>query len=158
MRTDGTDTAERRVVNHRRSHVRKVARRLDLAGVDAIGVGHGDGIGGSSLQAAAEVVENATIAVSLIAGVGVKEHLQVAWDCGARRARIATHATEADISMQHTGAVPSSFQGHIETAARRRPAISRSTLGCSSRSSAAAGRSPARRISFSWSPRSRIDS
>jgi 4-hydroxy 2-oxovalerate aldolase len=109
---DGSHT-----VHHQRSveHVRNVARRLDNAGVDAIGVGHGDGIGGSSLhfgkslcedaellQAAAEVVENATIAVSLIPGVGVKEQLQVAWDCGARRARIATHATEADISLQHT--------------------------------------------------------
>jgi 4-hydroxy 2-oxovalerate aldolase len=96
------------------AQVRVVAAALDGAGIDAIGVGHGEGLGASSLhfgealrpdvelvEAAAESVEHAVIAVTLIPGVGVRGHLRDAWEAGARRARIATHATEADISLQH---------------------------------------------------------
>ncbi len=39
----------------------------------------------------------------LLPGVGVKEDLALARDCGATVARIATHVTEADISEQHIG-------------------------------------------------------
>ena len=94
--------------------VRKVARVLDRAGVDAVGVGHGDGVGGSSLHfgvaphtdeelwsAAAEVMERATLTVTLVPGVGTKKYLQRALDYGAGRVRIATHCTEADIALQH---------------------------------------------------------
>jgi 4-hydroxy 2-oxovalerate aldolase len=94
--------------------VRVVAASLDRAGIDAIGVGHGEGLGASSLHfgealrpdvelvaAAAESVEAAIVTVTLIPGVGVRGHLREAWEAGARRARIATHATEADISLQH---------------------------------------------------------
>lgn len=94
--------------------VATLAGLLDKGGVKSIGVGHGEGVGASSLHfglsahrdadliaAAAGAVERARIAVTLVPGLGVKEDLHVAWECGARLARIATHATEADISPQH---------------------------------------------------------
>ena len=94
--------------------VSMVAASLEAAGVDAVGVGHGDGIGGSSLHfgrsrhadeelwtAAAGVLRRAVLAVTLVPGIGSKERLLVARDCGAGRARIATHCTEADIAQQH---------------------------------------------------------
>ncbi|MDX6579997.1 MAG: 4-hydroxy 2-oxovalerate aldolase [Gaiellales bacterium] len=94
--------------------VREIAGGLDSAGVYAIGVGHGDGLGGSSLQlglslhsdeeliaAAASVIEHARLAVTLVPGIGTKDHLRRAAALGARLVRIATHCTEADVSVQH---------------------------------------------------------
>jgi 4-hydroxy-2-oxovalerate aldolase len=94
--------------------VREIAGGLDAAGVYAIGVGHGDGLGGSSLQlglslhsdeeliaAAASVIERARLAVTLVPGIGTKDHLRRAAALGARLVRIATHCTEADVSVQH---------------------------------------------------------
>ena len=94
--------------------VRGIAGGLDAAGVYAIGVGHGDGLGGSSLQlglslhsdeeliaAAASVIEHARLAVTLVPGIGTKDHLRRAAALGARLVRIATHCTEADVSVQH---------------------------------------------------------
>jgi 4-hydroxy-2-oxovalerate aldolase len=94
--------------------VRTIAGGLDAAGVYAIGVGHGDGLGGSSRQlglalhgdeelltAAASVIEHARLAVTLVPGIGTKEHLRRAAGLGARLVRIATHCTEADVSVQH---------------------------------------------------------
>lgn len=94
--------------------VRTIAAGLDAAGLFAIGVGHGDGLGGSSLQlgisafsddallgAAAETLERALLAVTLVPGIGTKDHLRLAVERGARIARIATHSTEADVAIQH---------------------------------------------------------
>jgi 4-hydroxy-2-oxovalerate aldolase len=94
--------------------VRTIAGGLDAAGVYAIGVGHGDGLGGSSLQlglslhtdeelisAAASVISRARLAVTLVPGIGTKDHLRGAAALGARLVRIATHCTEADVSVQH---------------------------------------------------------
>jgi len=104
------------VVRHslRPDDVRRVAAALEAAGVDAVGVGHGDGIGGSSLHfgrsrhadeelwgAAVEALDRAALAVTLVPGIGLKDQPHVARECGARRARIATHCTEADIAQQH---------------------------------------------------------
>ena len=94
--------------------VAHVAAGLDAAGVEVIEITHGDGLGGSSIQyglaastdldrlrAAAACVRKAKIAVLLLPGIGTKDDLEAAIDCGARVARIATHVTEADISQQH---------------------------------------------------------
>ena len=93
-----------------------VVRGLDQARVEVIEISHGDGLGGSSinygfgrtpdekkLELAASIVGYAKIAVLLLPGVGTKQDLQMAYDCGARVARIATHVTEANISEQHIG-------------------------------------------------------
>jgi 4-hydroxy 2-oxovalerate aldolase len=94
--------------------VAAVAGMLDEAGVWAIAVGHGDGLGAGSRQygfgahsdaellaAAAGVVEHAEIAVALLPGIGTKEDLRAARDAGATVVRVSTVTTEADIGVQH---------------------------------------------------------
>ena len=97
--------------------VRAVVSALDGAGVEVIEVSHGDGLGGSSfnygfsgtdeialIRAAVDEAATARIAVLLLPGVGTVEDLRRAHDAGASVARIATHCTEADVSVEHFGA------------------------------------------------------
>jgi 4-hydroxy 2-oxovalerate aldolase len=97
--------------------VRAVVHALDEAGVEVIEVSHGDGLGGSSfnygfsltdefelIAAAVAEARQARIAVLLLPGVGTIDDLRHAHDTGASVARIATHCTEADVSVQHFGA------------------------------------------------------
>ncbi len=94
--------------------VRGVTRGLDRAGVRVIEVTHGDGLSGSSFNygfssvpelelvaAAADEAKQATIAVLLLPGLGTIRDLKEARYAGAGLARIATHCTEADVSIQH---------------------------------------------------------
>ncbi len=96
--------------------VRRVCELLDAAGVWAIAVGHGDGLGGASrqygfpaypdeelLRAASDTVRRARIAVALLPGIGTKRHLEAAHDAGATVVRVSTVCTEADIGVQHLG-------------------------------------------------------
>lgn len=93
-----------------------IAAELDKAGVYAVEVSHGDGLGGSSIQygfsrhtdeeylnAVSKVLTKAKLAVLLLPGIGTQEDLKMAKEAGATIARIATHVTEADISEQHIG-------------------------------------------------------
>jgi 4-hydroxy 2-oxovalerate aldolase len=97
--------------------VRSIVSALDDAGVQVIEVAHGDGLGGSSfnygfsgtdefdlISAAVSEARRAKTAVLLLPGVGTIHDLKHAHDVGARVARIATHCTEADTSIQHFGA------------------------------------------------------
>jgi 4-hydroxy 2-oxovalerate aldolase len=99
------------------SQVRATVAALDEAGVEVIEVSHGDGLGGSSfnygfsredeiklIAAAVDEAERARIAVLLLPGLGTVEDLKAAHEVGASVARIATHCTEADVSIQHFGA------------------------------------------------------
>jgi 4-hydroxy 2-oxovalerate aldolase len=96
--------------------VRATVHALDAAGIEVIEVTHGDGLGGSSfnygfsltdeialIAAAAQEAERARIAVLLLPGIGTTADLERARDAGASVARIATHCTEADVSIQHFG-------------------------------------------------------
>ena len=96
--------------------VARVAQGLDEAGVEMIEVSHGDGLGGSTitygfskqselelLKAASSVIKRGKLAVLLLPGIGTKDDLKLAADCGAKVAQIATHVTEADIAEQHIG-------------------------------------------------------
>jgi 4-hydroxy 2-oxovalerate aldolase len=96
--------------------VRGVVHALDTAGVQVIEVSHGDGLGGSTfnygfslvdefqlIKAAVDEATQARIAILMLPGLGTVHHLKRAHDCGAEVARIATHCTEADVSIQHFG-------------------------------------------------------
>mgnify|MGYP001179300598 CR=1 FL=1 len=96
--------------------VRGVVHALDKAGVQVIEVSHGDGLGGSSfnygfshtdefqlIKAAVEEAGQAKIAILMLPGLGTVHHLKKAHEMGASVARIATHCTEADVSIQHFG-------------------------------------------------------
>lgn len=94
--------------------VRDVVAGLDAAGVPVIEVAHGDGLGGSTLTygrslvdereliaAACETTQRATIAALILPGVGTVTDIKAAHDLGVGLLRVATHASEADISAEH---------------------------------------------------------
>jgi 4-hydroxy 2-oxovalerate aldolase len=96
--------------------VRDVVQVLDAAGVPVIEVAHGDGLGGSSfnygfsaeeelklIATAVEAANSASIAVLLLPGVGTVDDMRAAQDLGVQIVRLATHCTEADVSIQHFG-------------------------------------------------------
>lgn len=96
--------------------VAAIAAALDVAGVSAIEVSHGDGLAGASLtygpgshtdwewiKAAAEAVDNAVLTTLLLPGIGTLEDLRHAKGLGVQSVRVATHCTEADIAVQHIG-------------------------------------------------------
>jgi 4-hydroxy 2-oxovalerate aldolase len=117
--TDSTLRDGSHAMRHRftEDQVRAVVHALDGAGVEVIEVSHGDGLGGSSfnygfsaveeialIRAAVDEAAAAKIAVLLLPGVGTVDDLRDAHAAGASVARIATHCTEADVSVQHFGA------------------------------------------------------
>ena len=117
--TDSTLRDGSHAMAHRftEEQVRGVVHGLDSAGVEVIEVTHGDGLGGSSFNygfsavddvklvaAAVDEARQAKIAVLLLPGLGTVEDLRMARDAGASVARIATHCTEADVSLQHFAA------------------------------------------------------
>jgi 4-hydroxy 2-oxovalerate aldolase len=116
-----TDTSLRDGSHHKRhqftgDEVRAIVGALDAAGVPVIEVTHGDGLGGSSFNygfsrtpeqdligVAVDTAKRAKIAFLMLPGVGTKEDIAEAQDNGAAICRIATHCTEADVSVQHFG-------------------------------------------------------
>ncbi|MEU9844140.1 4-hydroxy-2-oxovalerate aldolase [Actinomadura sp. NPDC048032] len=117
--TDSTLRDGSHAMAHRftEEQVRGVVHALDAAGVEVIEVTHGDGLGGSSFNygfsleddvklvaAAVDEATRAKIAVLLLPGLGTVHDLKMAHDAGASVARVATHCTEADVSLQHFAA------------------------------------------------------
>ncbi|GGH61787.1 4-hydroxy-2-oxovalerate aldolase [Rothia aerolata] len=114
-----TDTTLRdgsHAVSHQftEQNVRDVVRALDDARVEVIEVTHGDGLAGSSfnygfsgtnemdlISAAVDEAKNAKIACLMLPGLGTLHEMKEARERGAEVIRIATHSTEADISIQH---------------------------------------------------------
>ena len=99
------------------AHVEAIVGALDAAGMPVIEVTHGDGLSGSTFNygfglrtdaqlvaAAVKTAKTAKIAVLLLPGLGTVENLREAHGVGASIARVATHSTEADVSVQHFGA------------------------------------------------------
>ena len=96
--------------------VRDVVAALDAAGMPVIEVTHGDGLGGSSfnygfsltderllMKAAVETAKQAKIAALMLPGIGTMDDIRYIHDLGLSIVRVATHCTEADISIQHFG-------------------------------------------------------
>jgi 4-hydroxy 2-oxovalerate aldolase len=97
-------------------HVRDIVGALDAAGMPVIEVTHGDGLGGSSfnygrsltderllMQTAVETADRAKIAALMVPGIGTMDDMRACRDIGVSIVRVATHCTEADISIQHFG-------------------------------------------------------
>lgn len=96
-------------------HVRSVVDGLASAGVPVVEVTHGDGLAGSSfnygfsavdervlMKAAVDAAaDRSLIAALMLPGVGTVDDIRAIRDIGVSVVRIATHCTEADISIQH---------------------------------------------------------
>ena len=98
------------------AEVASIVNTLDAAGVPVIEVSHGDGLSGSSFAYGQSVVDereliatavaqakSAKIAALMLPGVAIKDDISRVADLGVRIIRIATHCTEADVSIQHFG-------------------------------------------------------
>jgi 4-hydroxy 2-oxovalerate aldolase len=96
------------------AQVRRAVSALDGAGVPVLEVAHGDGLGGSSftygfsatperelIAAAVQSARSAKIATLLLPGIGTAEDIHAVAALGVAIVRIATHCSEADISVQH---------------------------------------------------------
>jgi 4-hydroxy 2-oxovalerate aldolase len=94
--------------------VRSVVGALDAAGVPVLEVAHGDGLGGSSftygfsrtperelIATAVATAQRARVAALLLPGIGTAEDIHAVAELGVSIIRIATHCSEADISVQH---------------------------------------------------------
>ncbi|MFT6399342.1 MAG: 4-hydroxy-2-oxovalerate/4-hydroxy-2-oxohexanoate aldolase [Bradymonadia bacterium] len=93
-----------------------IACGLDDARMPLIEVTHGDGLGGASvnygfglhtdeeyLRAVIPKMKHAKVSALSLPGIATVDELRMAVDCGVSCIRIATHCTEADISVQHIG-------------------------------------------------------
>ena len=117
--TDSTLRDGSHAIKHQytEDHVVTIAGALDKAGIGVIEVTHGDGLAGSTfnygfglrtdaqlVQAAVKAVDRAKIAVLVLPGLGTVENLREVHGVGAQVARVATHCTEADVSVEHFAA------------------------------------------------------
>ncbi|NYT75934.1 4-hydroxy-2-oxovalerate aldolase [Alcaligenaceae bacterium] len=91
-----------------------IACGLDDAGIPLIEVGHGDGVGGASvnygfalhsdeayLSAVIPALKRAKVSALLLPGIGTVDDLRQVHALGVNTLRVATHCTEADTSEQH---------------------------------------------------------
>ena len=102
---------------HRGRTSASIVAALDGAGMPVIEVTHGDGLGGSSFnygfshdrRAGADEGRGRDGHArprsprSMLPGLGTKDDIKACADLGVSIVRIATHCTEADISIQHFG-------------------------------------------------------
>jgi len=103
-----------------KASIHNIAIALDQAGVDAIEISHGDGLAGGSfnygfgahtdwdwLEGIKEKLQHAKLTTLLLPGIATIHDLKKAKELGVESVRIATHCTEADISIQHIEAAKS---------------------------------------------------
>lgn len=106
-------------VQHRLSaeQIAAYCEAADAAGVPIVEVGHGNGIGASSLQlgmsacpdetalkTARVALKRSRLGIHVIPGFAtVERDLALAVDCGVDVIRVASHCTEADLTERHIG-------------------------------------------------------
>ncbi|GAA0246031.1 4-hydroxy-2-oxovalerate aldolase [Saccharothrix mutabilis subsp. mutabilis] len=96
--------------------LRAYARAADAAGVPVVEVGHGNGLGASSLQVGRarlsddemltitrEALSTSKLAVFMLPGWGTTRDLENAVARGADLVRIGTHCTESSLAERHLG-------------------------------------------------------
>ncbi|HET7463523.1 MAG TPA: 4-hydroxy-2-oxovalerate aldolase [Longimicrobium sp.] len=116
--SDSTLRDGNHAVNHQlgREQLRAYATAADAAGVPVLEVGHGNGLGASSLQVGIaalgdrEMLETvracltrARLGVFILPGWGTTRELLLAIDCGADLVRVGAHCTEADLTERQFG-------------------------------------------------------
>lgn len=98
-----------------RDNIEDYCQRMDTSGVHCIVVGHGNGLGASSLQVglsklsdaemlsvARASLQQAKLCAYMIPGFGtIRDNLQPAIDAGVDLFKIGCHCTEADTTRQH---------------------------------------------------------
>jgi 4-hydroxy 2-oxovalerate aldolase len=98
-----------------KDNVARYCQAADAAGVPIVEVGHGNGIGASSLQlgesacidevylkTARENLKTSQLGIHMIPGFAtIQKDLRLAIDCGVDVIRVASHCTEADITQRH---------------------------------------------------------
>jgi 4-hydroxy 2-oxovalerate aldolase len=104
-------------VGHKLSaqNIKEYCKEIDTAGLSTVIVGHGNGLGASSLQvglsaipdqemlkAARKELKNTKLGAFLIPGFGtIKDDIDPAIDTGVDLFCVAIHCTEADVTRQH---------------------------------------------------------
>ncbi|MFY1634812.1 4-hydroxy-2-oxovalerate aldolase [Solwaraspora sp. WMMB335] len=97
-----------------RADISAYARAAETAGVDVLEVGHGNGLGASSIQvgiaaisdvemlraAKAELRYSRLGVLSIPGFASVERDLKPALDCGVDEVRVGAHCTEADVTCQ----------------------------------------------------------
>lgn len=97
------------------ANIQEYCRQIDAAGIYTVIVGHGNGLGASSLQVglsalpdgqmlktARKELKNTRLGAFLIPGFGtIKDDLEPALDNGVDLFCVAIHCTEADVTRQH---------------------------------------------------------
>ncbi|GAB3137674.1 4-hydroxy-2-oxovalerate aldolase [Micromonospora sonneratiae] len=96
--------------------LRRYAQAADAAGIPVVEVGHGNGLGASSLQvgqaavsddemlsAVREALRNSMMGVFMLPGWGTSADLRRAIAHGADVVRIGVHATETSLAERHLG-------------------------------------------------------
>jgi len=95
--------------------IAEYAKAAELSGIPVIEVGHGNGLGASSLlvgeslvsdfdmlSTAKENLKNTKLGIHIIPGFGaINKDLKPAFDAGVDVVRVASHCTEADITERH---------------------------------------------------------
>ncbi|HBG05026.1 MAG: 4-hydroxy-2-oxovalerate aldolase [Geobacteraceae bacterium GWC2_58_44] len=98
-----------------REHIAQYCRAADAAGISIVEVGHGNGLGASSLQVglsllddremlqtARENLSRSRLGIHVIPGFAtINNDLRYAFDYGVDVVRVASHCTEADITERH---------------------------------------------------------
>ena len=95
--------------------IEKYCKGIDNSGIDTVVVGHGNGLGASSIQiglskfseiemlkTARKNLNNTKLGIYMIPGFGtIKDNLIPALDIGVDVFKIGTHCTEADVMKEH---------------------------------------------------------